>query len=539
MSLTPQQAAQRLLQIKSAQNGFEGFVRAINPSFELAPFQLELIAALNALEDGTLGKRKLLINMPPRHGKSWLASTLFPVYYLARRPNRQILATSYNQDLAKTFGRATRDIAREPILLQAYPDFSMSNESTAADDWRTSLGGSYYATGIGGSTTGRAANLLLTDDPVKAREEADSPTTRNKTWSYYVSALTTRLQPEPDGTPPIEILIMTRWHPDDLAGRVMDTDDWREGLWHHINFPAITSRRTNIKAPVTSLPPDDPRYLPPGKLPTVSPSKRSYFVEEEAALWPERFPLDALKKRQRLDAREFASLYQQSPYIQGGNLIKTSWWQSYPTADRPDTPTVIIAADTAFKKTETADYSVLLTLGLTNAGDILVLDLFRERLDFPELKRSAISLSARWRGRGLRGLYVEDKASGQSLIQELRSQSGISVLPVRVSTDKVSRLNAVSPLIEGGRVFLPDKAEWLDDFMNEAQSFPNGKHDDIIDALTIGLDALSRMGSTSGAMMTGPIEMTASLNAQMASQWGQPLGKQMKGRSGFQGWGEL
>ena len=161
--------------------------------------------------------------MPPRHGKSWLTSTLFPVYYLAKKPNRNVLATSYNQDLAKTFGRQTRDHAREKIVEQSFPDFRLSDESRAVDDWRTTQGGTYYATGIGGSTTGRAATLLLVDDPIKAREEADSATQRNKTWSYYVSALTTRKQPEPDGTSPLEIMILTRWHVDDVAG-----DLWKQ-----------------------------------------------------------------------------------------------------------------------------------------------------------------------------------------------------------------------------------------------------------------------------------------------------------------------
>ena len=167
MSLTPQQAAQRLIQISKTKDSFHGFVQSLYPQFDLADFQLELIKTLDALEKGTLGTHRLLITMPPRHGKSWLASTLFPVYYLARRPNRNVLATSYNQDLAKTFGRQTRDHAREPILHQAFPDFSMSEESKAVDDWRTSLGGGYYATGMGGSTTGRAATLLLVDDPTR------------------------------------------------------------------------------------------------------------------------------------------------------------------------------------------------------------------------------------------------------------------------------------------------------------------------------------------------------------------------------------
>ena len=172
---------------------------------------------LDALEKNELGCRKLLITMPPRHAKSFIATVHFPVYYLARKPNRNVLSTSYNQDLSKTFGRQVRDLAREPIVSQAFADFGMSEESRAVDDWRTTMGGTYFATGIGGSTTGRAATLLVLDDPIKAREEADSATQRNKTWSYYVSALTTRKQPEPDGTPPLEIVILTRWHPDDVG----------------------------------------------------------------------------------------------------------------------------------------------------------------------------------------------------------------------------------------------------------------------------------------------------------------------------------
>ena len=515
-------------------------MKALAPKFELAPFQEELVDALDQLERGTLGPRRLLITMPPRHGKSWLASTLFPVYYLARKPNRNVLATSYNQDLAKTFGRQTRDHAREPIVGQAFSDFVLSEESRAVDDWRTTMGGTYYATGIGGSTTGRAATLLLVDDPIKAREEADSATQRNKTWSYYVSALTTRKQPEPDGTSAIEIVILTRWHPDDVAGRLMDTDDWREGAWHHINFPAIRKVDTHVKKSVAELPEDDPRFIPQGQLSKVSPSKRHYYDESEEALWPERFPLDELKKRERLDPREFASLYQQSPFIQGGNIIKDSWWQW--DDDKPDCTQLIIAADTAFKKTEQADYSVLLVMGLDRNGDMHVLDLIRNKYDFPELKRVCVQVNARWRGHGLRGLYIEDKASGQSLIQELRNQTGVAVIPYKVSTDKVSRLNAVTPLIEGGRVFLPRSAHWLDDFMLECQAFPNGTNDDQVDALSMGLDVLSRMGGAVSDMFTGSLDIGSSLNNQFqppkdGDQWWQQASK--KEDKWMKSWGEL
>ena len=538
MNLTPQQAAKRLLTIQKAQDSFHGFVQAVSPEFELADFQLELIDVLDKLESGSLGKRRLLITMPPRHGKSWLASTLFPVYYLAKRPNRNVLATSYNQDLAKTFGRQTRDNARESIIQQAFPDFILSDESRAVDDWRTASGGGYYATGLGGSTTGRAATLLLVDDPVKAREEADSATQRNKTWSYYVSALTTRKQPEPNGASAIEIVILTRWHPDDLAGRIMETEDWKEGAWEHVNFPAIRRVAGSVKKSVASLPEDDPRYIPKGELSKVSPSKRTYLEEKEEALWPTRFPIEELRKRERLDPREFASLYQQSPFIAGGNLIKSGWWRQY--KEKPECSTVIIAADTAFKKTETADYSVMMVLGMDRAGDIFILDVVRGRYDFPELKRAAVMLNTRWRGQGLRGFYIEDKASGQSLIQELRNQSGISVIPVRVTTDKVSRLNAVTPLIEGGRVFVPDSADWIDEFMTEAQSFPNGKHDDQIDAMTMGLEAIAKMGGQASDALTTPLDMAGSLHNQFKTSSSRDWwSKEIKSGPEFKNWGEL
>ena len=537
MSITRAEAAKKLLQINQAKTGFRGFVQALYPKFELAPFQEELVDVLDKLEKDTLGTRRLLITMPPRHGKSWLASTLFPVYYLAQKPNRNVLATSYNQDLAKTFGRQTRDHAREPIVGQAFSDFALSEESRAVDDWRTTMGGTYYATGIGGSTTGRAATLLLVDDPIKAREEADSATQRNKTWSYYVSALTTRKQPEPDGTPPIEIVILTRWHPDDVAGRLMETDDWREGAWHHINFPAIRKVNTNVKKSVAELPEDDPRFIPQGELSTVSPSKRHFYDESEEALWPERFPVEELKKRERLDPREVASLYQQSPFIAGGNLLKDSWWQY--NDDKPECTQVIIAADTAFKKTEQADYSVLIVMGVDRNGDMHILDVIRNKYDFPELKRVCIQTNARWRGQGLRGLYIEDKASGQSLIQELRNESGISVLPYKVVNDKVARLNAVTPLIEGGRVSIPRTAHWLDDFLLECQSFPNGKNDDQVDALSMGLDVLSRIGGAVDGLMGGSIDMGSSLNTQFQQSMLSSSLTKSKEDKWMKSWGEM
>jgi predicted phage terminase large subunit-like protein len=513
-ALTPQEAALHLLRIRKAQSGFAGFVELHHPNWDLAWFQEHLVNVLDKLERGTLTHgdlgtpnrdpdqpvQNLLITMPPRHAKTQFATKLFPSYFMARNPARYVMSCSYNGDLAKEFGREVRDYSAEAVTQQAFPDFKLRKDSSAADEWRTEDGGAYFGVGLGGTTSGRPANLLIIDDPIKSREEADSMTNRNKVWSYYTSALAMRLQPEDDGTPPKQLVILTRWHPDDLAGRLMATQEWQDGLWGHVNFPAI---HTNAAG-------------------------------EETALWPARFPLSELKRRERLNPREFASLYMQSPYIAGGNLIKTEWWRYYPKDLRPTQfAAVIIAADTAFKKTEQADYSVFVVAGLDRNGDIYILDVLRQKLTYPDLRAKAITINTLWRGKGLRGLYIEDKASGQSLIQDLRRETGIAVIPYRVVRDKVARVNAILPMIEGGRVFLPEEAPWLDAFIDECISFPSGTHDDQVDALSLALDVLSRMnvapdavdlmgGDVSGSLTSlAKNSLLAKVGSGLGFRWGE------------------
>lgn len=552
MSLTQQDAARHLLKLRAAEENFLGFVKLHYPNWELPKFHIKLIDALDRLEKNTLTShfglneynrrrtekvpvRNILITMPPRHGKSTYGSVLFPAYFMARKPSRFLMSTSYNSQLATDFGRQVRDLCNEPLTSQAFSDFEMAQDSRAVDQWRTTVGGAAYFIGVGGTTSGRAANLLLLDDPLKSREDAESATQRNKIWNYYVSALSTRLQPDQDNIPPAQIIILTRWHPDDPAGRLMQTDDWKEGRWLHINFPAITDapiQGDHGKISRSMLDPDHPEYLAPNEATKLSPSKRYIRKTVRSALWPERFDLDDLDRRQRLNPREFASLYQQSPYIEGGNLIRQNWWRTYPADLKPESfSSLIIAADTAFKTRQDSDYSVMLTLGLDTTGDIYLVDLIRDRFEFPDLKRRMIQLNNLWRGRGLRGIYIEDKASGQSLIQELQRESGVSVIPYKVNNDKVARLNAVLPLIEGGRVLLPEKADWLDQFYDECQTFPSGTHDDQIDALSIGLDVLARTPSTGEYYRPPTIPLpketeslwrtTSDLSSQQWRGWGE------------------
>ena len=490
--LSKAEVAKYLLKLRDSQESFLGFVRLQYPDWELADFQIELINTLDKLEKGLLGKNNLLITMPPRHAKSTFGTVLFPSYYMAKKPNRFTMSCSYNTQLSTDFGRQIRGVVEQKNMQQAFKDFHLSKDSRAADVWRTEDGGAYFAVGIGGTTSGRPANLLIVDDPIKSREEAESMTQRNKTWNYYTSALATRLQPENDGTPPRQIIILTRWHVDDLAGRLMQTEDWGEGRWEHVNFPAI-KEITSGKMSRRMLPEDDPNYLTSKQYTSISPAKRTIETKSEEPLWGERFPLEELHRRKRLNPREFASLYQQMPYVEGGNLIKTEWWQKFPEGLTPENFTsLVIGIDTAFKKTETADYSAAVVAGMDRNGDMYIIEIVRGKYDFPELKQRLIRLNNKWRGKGLRGLYIEDKASGQSIIQELKRESGISVIPYKVVHDKVARVNAILPLIEGGRVYLPQTADWLDSFIDETVQFPSANHDDQVDAMTIALDTLSR-----------------------------------------------
>ena len=457
--------AKQLLLLKKAATSFQDYINFRHPEWTQPQFHKKLINTLDLLEKDQLVSAtgepidNLLVTMPPRHSKSTFSTIEFPSYYIGRDPRRYIMTTSYNSELATDFGREVRNIVADPNYAQAFPDVTLAKDSQSAGTWRTSAGGAYFGMGLGGSTSGRPANMLIVDDPYKNREDAESPTIRRKVWSYYQSALATRLQPTHDGKPPKQIIIHTRWHPDDLIGQIQRLEEYTEGKWALVEFKAINEDEDG----------------------------------NQTALWPERFPMETLNRMKRLNAREFEALYQQSPYIEGGNILKADWWQYYPKDLTPKTfASVIIAVDTAFKKGEGNDYSVAIPMGLTHEGDIFILDVIRDRFTFPELKQRLIQLNNHYRGKGLRATYIEDLASGQSLIQELKRSSGVSVIPYRAGKDKESRVNAITPIIQGGRVFLPEAAPWLDEFLREAEQFPLGSFDDQIDAATMGIDILSK-----------------------------------------------
>lgn len=482
------------------------------PDFVRADFQEELVKTLDLLEKDELINshgvpiRKLLITMPPRHAKSFYGTINFPAYCMMRDPTREIMVAGYNSELAATFGRQTREIVTNPANLKSFPKFKLSQESRAVDFWKTVEGGAYYAVGMGGTTTGRGANILIVDDPYKTREEADSTVKRNKIWDFYTASLLTRMQPHRNGKPPILIVTHTRWNPDDIGARIMESDEFKRGEWFHLNYPAIRTIESGVEIKRSDLPKDDPRYIPAriivnGKYVNITSSymnKSDKYVscEREVALWPERFPLKELKKiRERIGDREFEALYQQNPYVLGGNIIKTSWFKRYTPETCPtEFHAIVIGLDTAFKTKSWNDFSVITVAGITELGDIYILKVYREKLEYPDLKRKLVNINSVWRGRGLRGWYVEDAASGQSLIQDMRHGSSLTILPWKPGTnDKTNRCTSITPIIEGGRVFIPEEADWLDDWEIELSQFPSGKHDDQVDSLVIVIDVASKM----------------------------------------------
>lgn len=498
-------AAAHLLLVQQAQTDFLAFVKLHHPEFDLQPFHLDLIQRLDDLAKGNLkhpetGKtvRNLIINMPPRHGKSQIATLLFPVFYMGLGRARKVMTTSYNSELAIDFGRRSRTYMDSAATRQAFPHLELRSDTRAAEDWNTTDGGRYVGIGLDGTTTGRAANLLVVDDPLKSRLDADSQSRRNRVWQFYASALSTRLEPTVDDDQPIQLIILTRWHPDDLVGRIQQTPEWKQGEWALIRYQALTETPTG-----------------------------------PAALWPSRFGVARLEQARARDPREFEALYQQNPYVAGGNLLKSDWWQYYDPDEPQDYRHLILVADTAFKTRSVNDYSVLLIAGLTRTSEIHLTHLYRARLDFPTLKQRLITLNAVHRPRGLRAIYIEDKASGQSLIQEMRRESGLSVIPYKTPHDKVVRANSVAPLVEGGRVFLPRSAPWLDDFLLETTQFPSSPHDDQVDALTMALDILSRQST--GLDDSSFIDASTNSLTSSFSQYGKSLASLLGVSKGLRG----
>ena len=432
----------------------------LNPQTELlrAP-HLELIAAkLEACRRGEINR--LIINLPPRQLKSHCASVAFPAWYLAHHPAAHIICASYGQDLADKFARDCRRVMASAWYRRLFPVRLADRQ--AVHDFATTEQGTRMATSVGGVLTGRGADMIIIDDPLKP-DEALSESRRNAVNEWYDHTLLTRLNDKERGC---IVIIMQRLHQDDLVGHVIEQEPWEI-----LSFAAIAEA--------------DEIYQ------IDSPLGRRLFKREAGdILHPERESASTLAHiRQTIGEYNFSAQYQQNPTPLGGAMVKTGWLQYYEPAERPERfGQTVQSWDTANKATELSDYSVCTTWG-AHDNRYYLLDVFRQRLNYPDLKRKVQELAKRDRPSSI---LIEDKASGTQLIQDLKADGlyAITAYQPPAGTDKIMRLHAQTAVFENGRVLLPSRAPWLSEYINELTSFPGARHDDQVDSTTQALDHL-------------------------------------------------
>jgi predicted phage terminase large subunit-like protein len=396
-------------------------------------------------------KKRVIVNIAPRMGKSEFASYLFPAWFLGQYPDKKIIMATHTAGLSEDFGRRVRNLLDAEEYREVFPNTLIADDQKAAGKWSTSAGGQYYAVGVGGALAGRGADLFVIDDPHSEQDiKANSRATFDNAWSWFQTGPLQRLMP--DGR---VIVVMTRWSLVDLTGKL-------------INF--------QIKNPES-----DPWEIV--ELPAILPSGKS--------LWPEQWPVEQLEqKRTAMDPRYWNAQYMQQPTSEGAALIKRADWRIWEGEDPPPCEFVIQSWDTAHETKTSSDYTACTTWGVwyneeeNMRPSVMLLDAFKERMEFPELKEAALRQYHEWKPDSF---LVEKKAAGAPLIQELR-RMGIPVDEFSPSrgNDKIARLNAVSDLFASGSVWAPDR-RWARDVIEEVVAFPVGEHDDYVDTMTQAL----------------------------------------------------
>jgi predicted phage terminase large subunit-like protein len=446
------------------------FATVVHPDYFQCPPHVQLISdKITQLVDGRLLKddgtpyKRLLITMPPRHGKSELTSKYTPAWFVNRNPKNRVILASYEANFAAEWGGKVRDLLQEAnsIGLECH----LNPTTKARDSWRTQAGGGMQTAGGQGAITGKGANLFIIDDPFKNDEEANSETIREKVWGMYQSTAFTRL--EPGGC---VILIQTRWHEDDLAGRVL-RDQADE--WFHLDCPAIAV---------------EDRHDLTGRAPGE-------------ALWPERYSVDDLETiRLAVGSYVWNSLYQQNPFIEGGGILKPGEIQRF--AERDGVYMVgngakyvskskcwrFITIDTAGTAKNYSDYNVAAVFDVTPDREGLLVALERSKFESSEHLKWLRGLFDRY---DPRFIGIENKSFGTTLIQNAL-RAGLRVQKLSADTDKVTRAYGASPFVETGRLQLPYASSWLAEFEHEMSAFPYGTHDDQVDAFSYGAVVLNQ-----------------------------------------------
>jgi predicted phage terminase large subunit-like protein len=402
--------------------------------------------------------KRLIITVPPRSLKSICTSVALPAFVLGHDPTRRIICVSYSEGLARKHANDWRAVMRSTLYQRLFPGTRISAAKDTELEAMTTARGYRYATSVGGTLTGRGGNLLIIDDPMKP-QDAHSDSARETLKQWYANTLLPRLDSKAEDA---IIVVMQRLHTDDLIGHLLEQEGWSE-----LNLPAISEAEQIVQ-------------LGPG---------RHYQRNPGEVLHAGREPRSVLEELKRsMGSADFAAQYQQEPIPAGGNLIKWSWFSPY---DEPPAwqsgDKLIVSWDTAMSAGELSDYSACVVLQVRDEG-ACVLDVIRERLDYPDLRRKVIEVHRRWRAvTSSYALLIENKGSGMSLIQDLKGD-GIRAIEVKPAGDKIMRMNAHTARIEAGYVHLPRRAPWLDEFRREIMAFPATRYDDQIDALSQALD---------------------------------------------------
>jgi predicted phage terminase large subunit-like protein len=451
--------AKRALAYEKAKDDFMVFTNYVWPTFIHGDHHVKMARAFERVATGQC--KRLIINMPPRHTKSEFASYLLPAWFLGKFPEKKVIQTSHTAELAVGFGRKVRNLVDSDVYKDIFPSVGLQADSKAAGRWATNKGGDYFAIGVGGAVTGKGADILIIDDPHSEQEAALSetnPEIYDKTYEWYTSGPRQRLQP--GGA---IIIVMTRWSKKDLTGQVVKAAAQRSGEeWEVIDFPAL---------------------LPSGR-----------------PLWPEfwsRIELEALKAE--LPNAKWQAQYMQQPTSDVSAIIKREWWRIWEEDYPPQCEFLIQSWDTAFLKTQRSDYSACTTWGVfyhpddtgAEQANIILLNAFKKRMEFPELKQKAFEEWKEWEPDAM---IVEAKAAGSPLIFELRAM-GIPVQEFTPSkgNDKIARLNAVADLFASGHVWVPNTS-WAEELVEEVASFPSGEHDDLVDSMSQALLRYRRGG---------------------------------------------
>jgi predicted phage terminase large subunit-like protein len=427
---------------------FLDFINHVYPGYKVGPHHLKLI---QIFEDIAAGKKKrVIVNIAPRHGKSELISYLAPAWFLGKYPQKKIIMGSHTADLAVNFGRRVRNLVGSEAYKGIFPQVELQSDSKSASRWGTNFNGEYFAIGVGGALAGRGADLFIIDDPHSEQEaKTGRPDVFLPAWEWFQSGPLQRLMP--GGA---IIIVMTRWSKLDLTGMIVQQTERNEDVdpWEVVEFPAIK--------------------------------------DDGEALWPEFWDVEELlAKKAALDIRYWNAQYMQKPTSEEGALIKREWWQIWEKDDPPECEFIIMSLDAAQEATNRADYNALTTWGVfyneeTQNFAIILLNAIKKRMEYPELKKLVLEEYKEWQPDAF---MVEKKSNGSALYQEFRRMG----VPVGEFTpgkgqDKIARVNAVSDLFASGIVYAPDH-RWAKEVIEECNDFPAGTNDDLVDSTTLAL----------------------------------------------------